>query len=169
MSRNQLPPSSATDSTIITSLAFDHWASIGQRNLTAVMSEYSTRYIAVWWNVNGSKALETHNGKNDCNIPTGPGNCSAVVIAAWQSFFNATSFSSYLNYSICNFKVNFGEDQSSFVTATLWFYLSNETIKVPYDIDFSKITGQWQLERDSFGFPGTPAQVLQGSINPSCS
>ena len=149
-------------------LAFAHWASIAQKNLTAVMSQYSTQYEALWWYVNGSAPLGPSNGKHDCNVPTGQINCSSVLSEAWQQFFD--NVSSTMKLSVCGFTSTLGEDGNGYSRASVAYYIggSNETILVPYEIDFRVINGQWQLQRDWFGLSGDFATIHAGDVPPAC-
>ena len=56
-------PSTVTESAvqIIEPLAYQHWQSIGTRNVSAIMSGYSHYYEDVWWFFNGSSALSAIN------------------------------------------------------------------------------------------------------------
>ena len=154
---------------VLSSLAYEHWSSIAQRNLTAVMSQYSTEYEALWWDANGSAVLESLNGKHDCNLPNGPGNCSGVVSSAWNEFFNYSSSS--MKFTVCGLNISTGEPGNAFAVAIIWYFLpnANETIRAPYQIDFRIMGEQWQLLRDTFGFPGNPADVIPGFVMPSCA
>jgi hypothetical protein len=149
-------------------LAFAHWASIAQKNLTAVMSQYSTQYEALWWYVNSSAPLGPSNGKHDCNVPTGQVNCSSVLSEAWQQFFD--NVSSTMKLSVCGFTSTLGVDGNGYSRAGVAYYIgaSNETILVPYEIDFRAIGGQWQLQRDWFGLSGDFATLQPGDVPPAC-
>ena len=78
----------------LASLAYAHWTSIAQKNLTAVMSQYSPEYEALWWFGNGNAILGPPNGKHDCNVLLGENNCSGNVRTAWQQFFDNVSSTS---------------------------------------------------------------------------
>lgn len=159
---------SLADETIL-ALAHAHWKAIGQKNVSAVMSQYSTHYEGIWWDVNGG-VFDQLNGKHDCNVVTGPGNCSAILASTWSAFFNDTREKS-LNYSLCGVTPRIGLDSTGSVTATLWISLAKGegTLKVPYEIDFSNINGTWQLQRDTFGYPGSPATFFSGQVSPGCT
>ena len=152
---------------IIPPLAYQHWQSIGVRNVSSIMAGYSQYYEAVWWYFNGSAALSAINGKHDCNIPTGAGNCSGNVRTIWEDFANYTVT---LHYSICGANFTLGGGNWFYGRSVMWYtsLSGNETIRVPLEIDFRYENGQWQLLRDWFGLPGEPATVMAGSVDHAC-
>ena len=146
-STTQTLTSTATNSTtlrLIESLANAHWKAIAQKNMTAIMNGYSTGYEALWWYVNGT--IGPTNGRDDCNIPVGPNNCSRALESDWLEFFNSTPI---LSYSVCNVSLRYEADGRVEVTATLWLVMknSNETLQVPYLIDFQYFDGTWGIWR----------------------
>jgi hypothetical protein len=159
-------PSSSSASTVngivqsqvITALAYQHWASIGEKNVSAVMSQYATHYEAVWFFFNSTTSLAPTNGRYDCNMPRGANNCNSFPESAWQTFFNKTSWTSY---SVCNFSLTFELDQRAVVQATLWYLLGNqnETLKVPYEMDFEYFNGTWAVLREWVGLAQNPATL----------
>lgn len=162
-------PSTVTESAvqIIEPLAYQHWQSIGTRNVSAIMSGYSHYYEDVWWFFNGSSALSAINGKHDCNIPTGTENCSRNVQMIWEDFANYTV---PLQFALCGSNFTLGSGNWFYARSLMWYtsLSGNETIKVPLEIDFRYENGQWQLLRDWFGLPGDPATVMAGSIAHAC-
>ncbi|MGI0092132.1 MAG: hypothetical protein ACREBS_10515 [Nitrososphaerales archaeon] len=171
--RGNPPPNTSSSSTgtepgqIITALAYQHWTSIGAKNISSIMSQYTAHYEAVWFFINGTTSIGPTNGRYDCNMPRGVDNCNFFPEVAWQTFFNKTSWTSY---SICNFSLTVGIDQRAVVTATLWYFLTgrNETLRVPYDMDFEYFNGTWAVLRDWVGLEQNPATVIQGLISPAC-
>jgi len=153
---------------LIYSLAMDHWSSIAQKNLTAIMSAYSTGYEAVWWFVNSS-GFGPLNGRYDCNIPEGSNNCAFFPESAWKTFFNDTS--SLQNYTVCNVSVTDELHGRIVVQSVVYFPLvdRNETLKVPYEIDFQYYNNTWAVWRDWFGQERKEAYPVAGLLHPSCT
>lgn len=151
---------------LITSLAYAHWSSIGEKNLSSIMAQYSTHYEAVWWFANAS-SIGPENGRYDCNIPRGPNNCSQFPESAWNTFFNDTPS---LSYTVCNFTLTPELDGRASVSATVYYNMisRNETIKVPFVMDFFYYNGTWAVMRDWFGVANNEATLLNGTIA-SCS
>jgi hypothetical protein len=151
----------------ISPLAYAHWNAIGQKNVSAIMSGYTDTYEALWWFVNGSNFLNISDGRYDCNIPTGPNNCSEDLRAVWEVFAKNTP---QFNYTICNVNLTLGVQTRAFVMGTLWYASTtgNETIKVPLETDFEFSNNQWVLERDWFGMPGTPVLIFPGNVSHPC-
>lgn len=151
---------SASSSQEMISLAYQHWASIGEKNITAVMSQYSQQYEAVWFYIN-STSIGPGNGRYDCNTPTGPYDCSQFLKLAWTALFNNTSWQSY---SVCNITVTIGVAQRALLQATVWYQepKQNATLKVPYEMDFRYQNNSWIVYRDWFGLPQEQATILYG-------
>lgn len=154
----------------LASLAYAHWNSIAQKNLTAVMSQYSPEYENLYWFGNGNANLGPPNGKHDCNVPLGQNNCSGNVRSAWQAFFD--NVSSPMQVFACGFNILGTAEQPYRIStrANVTFFLvdSNLTISVPYGIDFQNVNGQFYVQRDWFGFPGEFATVQSGHLPPPC-
>jgi hypothetical protein len=152
---------------LIVSLAQSHWAAIDEKNLTLIMSQYSSRYEAVWFFINNS-AIGPTNGRYDCNIPTGPNNCSYFPMSAWQKLFNDTGAWSY---SVCNITVVPELDGRESVHALVMYTLDqNSTLRVPYEMDFQYYNGTWAVWKEWFGLQQDPATVLSGVMTAtSCS
>ena len=164
--------SSATSKTLETNqliapLAYEHWASIGEKNLSGIMSQYSSGYEALWWFVNYT-GIGPANGRYDCNIPRGPNNCSYFPESAWRSFFNDTP--SLTNYFVCNFSLTDELDGRIVVMAVIWYQLANrnDTLVVPFEIDFQDYNNTWAVWRDWFGLEQNQAQLRQGLVTPNC-
>ena len=154
----------------LASLAYAHWTSIAQKNVSAVMSQYSPAYESLYWFGNGNAILGLPNGKYDCNVPSGQNNCSPYVRSAWQHFFD--NVSSPMQLSACGFNI-VGTAQQPYridTSANVTFFLvdSNETIFVHYGIDFQNVNGQWYVQRDWFGFPFEFATLHPGNLPPTC-
>lgn len=152
---------------LITSLAYAHWKSIGDKNITQVMSQYSTRYEALWWFVNGS-SIGPVNGRYDCNQPVGPNNCSRFPASGWETFFNETKT---LSYTVCNFTITPELEQRATIHADVWYLLNgmNITLHVPYEMDFQYFNSTWGVQRDWFGTSLDQSTVLHGVPLPSCT
>lgn len=152
---------------LITSLAYAHWKSIGDKNIPQIMSQYSAHYEVLWWFVNGTQ-IGPQNGRYDCNIPRGASNCGYFLESAWNAFFNQTNA---LEYTVCNFSLTSELSGRATVTADVYFSLVglNETIHVPYDMDFLNYNGTWAVMRDWFGTSEHESTVLYGVALPSCT
>ena len=166
---NNLPKNSGipVPTSLITSLAYEHWSSIAAKNLTQIMSQYSAHYEAIWWFVNATSIGPT-NGRYDCNIPQGPNNCSYFPEFAWKTFFNDTPT---LSYAVCNFSLTPEIDGRASVTATVYYELNglNEKLVVPFVMDFLYYNSTWAVTRDWFGLSYNQAILLTGNSTLSCS
>jgi hypothetical protein len=163
---SQSTSNSTNTSSLIASLAYAHWAAIGEKNLTKIMSQYSTGYRAVWFFISNS-SLGPQNGRYDCNIPIGPNNCNSFPEFAWQAFFNHTSS---LRYSLCNYSMTTSLEGRDVVMATVWYQLENmnQTLAVPYRIDFQYYNSTWAVWREWFGMQQVQAVLFPGYIVPIC-
>jgi hypothetical protein len=163
---SQSTSNSTNTSSLIASLAYAHWAAVGEKNLIKVMSQYSTRYEAVWFFISNS-SLGLQNGKYDCNVPTGPNNCNSVPESAWQTFFSHTSS---LRYFVCNYSMTAELGGRNIVEATVWYQLENlnQTLMVPYWIDIQNYNNTWAVWIDWFGLQQNQAVLFPGYIVPTC-
>jgi hypothetical protein len=165
--RNTEQVSPSIVANVIAPAAYHMWQSIGDRNVSAIMSSYAHDYEAVWWFYNGSLPLAAMNGKHDCNQPIGFGNCSTNVLAIWEDYANNTI---PFRYSICNANFSQGTGNWFYSRGTMWLvsYTNNETIRAQVEIDFQYVNSTWSLHRVWFGLPGDPADVMQGNVTHSC-
>jgi len=164
--------SNTMDLQTISNLTHIHLSNVAQKNLTAIMSEYSNQYEAVWFYFNESSVLSALNGRHDCN-PSGNLSCSYNVMSAWQMFFNGTG--SLSSYEICGLNSTIELGGRALVSATLFFSDSvvkgqNRTMEVPYQVDFELVSGVWQLWKEYFGLPGEPVSFIQSgtSLSQTC-
>ncbi len=154
-------------------IAYSHWNYVSEKNLTAIFSQYSSYYQAVWFFFNGSNTLNALNGRHDCN-PAGGLDCSYNVKSAWLSFFNYTP--PFGSYSVCGYNVSQQLGERALVSATVWLETSNKyhesnisTIEVPYQIDFEFVNGSWQFWKEYFGLPAEPALLFAAKVSPPSS
>ena len=148
---------------LILSLAQSHWAAIGEKNLSLIMSQYSSGYEAVWFFINNSSIGPT-NGRYDCNIPRGPNNCSYFPMSAWETLFNHTGSWSY---TVCNLSIVPELDGREVVQAIVWYNFNhNTTIRVPYEMDFQYYNNTWAVWKEWFGLQQDQASVLPGDQVP---
>ncbi len=148
--KSNVPTTSASSSQIVTSLAYSHWTAIGDANLTAALSQYSSA-ADLWWYVHGS-ALNTTSG------PYTGSNISST----WNKFFsNGPTYWTAYNYSI-----TFPSSTSAKVTADIWYVLGHgntvnatHTLYLPYELDYNYQNGEWQLSADWWGLPSNPGFV----------
>jgi len=151
----------------ISNLTQIHLRNVAQKNLTAIMSEYSNQYEAVWFYFNESSVLSALNGRHDCN-PSGNISCSYNVMSAWQTFFNGTG--SLSSYEICGLNSTIELGGRALVSATLFFKDSGvkgqtTSMEVPYQLDFESVNGVWQLWKEYFGLPGEPVSFIQSGTS----
>ncbi len=176
---SQTKSSSTTSSvdaqTFISQIAYIHWKYVSLKNVTALFSQYSTEYQAVWFFFNGTSSLSTLNGRHDCN-PAGGIDCSYNVKSAWNAFFNDTP--PLNSYSVCGYNFSLQYGARALVSATVWFESSGQsnqssvaTLEVPYQIVFESINGTWQLWKEFFGLPNEPTTIFTTRVLPplSCS
>lgn len=151
----------------ILSLANAHWAAIGSKNITLLMSQYSTGYEAAWFYISNSSIGPT-NGRYDCNIPRGVNNCNYFPAQAWETLFNDTGT---WNYTVCNANVSSELDQRIVVMATVYYFLTqrNETLTVPYQMDFQYYNNTWAVWKEWFGLEQDQAYLHMGIKSVSCS
>ncbi|MHB8566356.1 MAG: hypothetical protein ACYC7D_09025 [Nitrososphaerales archaeon] len=167
LSGNRASPSSNPSQQFIMSLALEHWAAIGEKNVTLLMSQYSVGYEASWFFINDSSVGPT-NGRYDCNIPRGVNNCSYFPSSAWETLFNKTGT---WNYTICSANVTNELDGREVVQAIVWYFLTNrnETLKVPYEMDLQYFNGTWAVWKDWFGLEQEQASISQGIKVVTCT
>jgi hypothetical protein len=149
-------PVSTSNYDTVTSLAFQHWTAIGDANLTATMSQYSSS-ASLWWYVHGS-ALNT----------TTVAYTGSSISSTWTKFFSAAGPTYWTVY---NYKVSFPSSTEAVVTATLYYVLgkgtSVHTLYLPYELVYSNQNGKWVLTADWWGLPGSPGMVYSGVVMPS--
>ncbi len=149
------PTTSSNNYEIVTGLAFAHWTAIGDANLSATMSQYSST-ASLWWYVHNSPL----------NTTSGPYTGSAIS-STWTKFFsNGPSYWTVYNYSVV-----FLSASSAKVTADLWYVLGHgnntHTLYLPYELDYNYQNGQWYLTQDWWGLPNAPGVVHSGVVSPS--
>jgi hypothetical protein len=149
------PTTSSNNYEIVTGLAFAHWTAIGDANLSATMSQYSST-ASLWWYVHNSPL----------NTTSGPYTGSAIS-STWTKFFsNGPSYWTVYNYSVV-----FLSASSAKVTADLWYVLGHgnntHTLYLPYELDYNYQNGQWYLTQDWWGLPNAPGVVYSGVVSPS--
>ena len=158
--KSTAPTTTASSGQIVTSLAYSHWTAIGNANLTAALSQYSSA-ADLWWYVHGS-ALNTTSGPH-----TG-----SNISSTWTKFFSngPTYWTAY------NVSMTFPNSTSAKVTADIWFVLghgnavnSTHTLYLPYELDYNYQNGQWQLSADWWGLPNNPGLVYLGVEAPVTS
>lgn len=151
---------SASSSQIVTSLAYSHWMAIGDANLSAALSQYSSA-ADLWWYVHGS-ALNT----------TGGPYTGSNISSTWTKFFSngPTYWTAY------NVSLTFPNSTSAKVTADIWFVLGHgnavnatHTLYLPYELDYNFQNSQWQLSADWWGLPNNPGLVHLGVAAPGTS
>ena len=131
----------------VTALAYSHWASIGAKNLTAVMSQYGPSATLGWY-VSPSSALN------------GTYTNSSAIRSTWTKFFNAnpTTYYTIYNYTV---SVN---GSSATANADIWYILGNGTVtlKLPYELNYKFVSGSWVLVGDWWGLPSRPGSIAHG-------
>jgi hypothetical protein len=141
----------------ITALAFDHWGAIGDGNLTATLSQYSSS-ADLWWYVQGS-SLNTTSGAY-----TGSG-----ISSTWSKFFSNVGGHTY--WTVYNYTVDFTSSTAAKVTADVWYIIgsgsSAVTLKLPYELDYNSQSGSWVLTTDWWGLPSHPGVIASGVLSPS--
>jgi hypothetical protein len=149
----------SSDIQSITSLAFEHWGAIGEGNLSATLSQYSSS-AELWWYVQGSPL----------NTTSGPYTGSSVS-STWQKFFNNVGGPTY--WTVHDFSTSFPSSGAAKVTADVWFVIGSgsntHTLVLPYELDYNLQGGSWILTGDWWGLPHSPGQVLSGVVVPSSS
>jgi hypothetical protein len=141
----------------VTGLAFSHWTAIGDANLSATMSQYSSS-AALWWYVHDSPL----------NTTSGPYTGSAIS-TTWSKFFS----SGPTYWTVYNYTLTFPSSTSAKVTADLWYVIghgnSTHTLYLPYELDYSYSGGAWSLTADWWGLPHSPGVIYVGVITPSAT
>lgn len=130
----------------VNALAFEHWAAIGQKNLTATLSQYGPGSVLYWY-VKGSALNGTYTNQT-------------AISKTWQAFFSHTNT---VYYVITDYSVSLS-GSSAKVTAVLWYLLGNATVtlKLPYELDYSYANGHWTLVGDWWGLPNNPGITMRG-------
>lgn len=129
----------------VTALAYSHWASVGSKNLTAVMSQYSPSAVLGWY-VNPASALN------------GTYTNSSAIQNTWTKFFDANP-TTY--YTIYNYSLTFNGSIAT-VNAVIWYVLGNGTVtlKLPYELNYQLQNGSWALTGDWWGLPNQPGTIV---------
>ena len=151
-------PVSASSYDTVTSLAFQHWTAIGDANLTATMSQYSSS-ASLWWYVHG-RPLNT----------TTVAYTGSSISQTWSKFFNAAGPTYWTVY---NYKVSFPSSTEAVVTATLYYVIAKggsvHTLYLPYELVYMYQNGKWVLTADWWGLPNNPGMVYNGVVLPGTS
>ena len=131
----------------ITALSYSHWASIGTKNVSAVMAQYAPNAILAWY-VSPNSALN------------GTYTNSTSIKSTWTKFFNAnpTTYYTIYNYTL---SVN---ASSATARADIWYVLGNGTVtlKLPYELNYQYQSGKWLLTGDWWGLPSNPGTIVHG-------
>lgn len=133
----------------VTALAYSHWASIGVKNLTAVMSQYAPNATLGWYVSPSSPLNGTYTN-------------SSAIKSTWTKFFNAnpTTYYTVYNYTL---SVN---GSSATANADIWYILGNGTVtlKLPYELNYKLQGGSWMLVGDWWGLPSQPGTIAHGVL-----
>jgi|ADKI01.1.fsa_nt_gi hypothetical protein len=139
----------------VTQLAYQHWAAIGEANLTATMSEYSSS-AQLWWYVRNSPLNTVSSAYTGSNISE-----------TWSKFFKVGP----TYWAVYNFSVTIQSSTSAKVTADLWYVIGNgnstRTLYLPYELDYSYQNGHWMLVGDWWGLPNHYGYSMPGVVSPS--
>lgn len=142
---------------VITGLAFAHWTAIGDANLTATISQYSSS-ASLWWYVHDSALNTTTAAYTGSNIA-----------ATWTKFFKVGP----TYWTVYNFSVSFSSNTQALVTADVWYVIGNgantKTLYLPYELDYSYQNGAWVLTGDWWGLPNNPGMIYSGVVTPLIS
>ncbi len=149
------PTTSSSNYQFVTSLAFSHWTSIGDANLTGTMSQYSSS-ASLWWYVHDSPL----------NTTSGPYTGSSIS-TTWTKFFgNGPTY-----WTVYNYTLTFPTSTSAKVTANLWYILghgnSTHTLYLPYELDYNYQSSQWFLTGDWWGLPHSPGIAYDSVVAPA--
>ncbi|MHB1907874.1 MAG: hypothetical protein ACYCQJ_03255 [Nitrososphaerales archaeon] len=151
------PSTTSSNYQTVTGLAYSHWTSIGDANLSGTMSQY-TSSAALWWYVHNSPL----------NTTSGPYTGSAIS-ATWTKFFN----NGPTYWTVYNYTLVFTSSTTAKVTADVWYVLghgsSTHTLYLPYELDYTFQNGQWSLSSDWWGLPHNPGVVYSGVVTPGAS
>ncbi|MEM0288126.1 MAG: hypothetical protein QXG05_08180 [Nitrososphaerota archaeon] len=144
----------ATPSDTVTALAYEHWAAIGQKNLSATLSQYGSNSVLYWY-VKGSALNGTYT-------------TASSISATWQAFFSHTTT---VYYIVTDYSLVFSGTTSAKVTAIVWYLLGNGTVtlKLPYELDYAYTGGHWVLTGDWWGLPNNPGTITVGVVQPGVS
>ncbi len=141
----------------VTNLAYAHWGAIGNGNLTATLSQYSSS-ADLWWYVKGS-SLNTTSGAY-----TG-----SAISSTWQKFF--TNVGGHTFWTVYNYTVAFSSSSAAKVTADVWYVIGSgtntNTLELPYELDYNLQNGAWVLTADWWGLQSNPGQTVSGVAAPS--
>ncbi len=131
----------------ITALAYSHWASIGDKNLSSVMSEYAPNSVLYWYVGPTSPLNGTYTGLSSIN-------------ATWTKFLSSTPS---IYYTVYNYTVSV-KGNTGTVSADLWYVLRNGTVtlKLPYLLIYQNENGTWRLTGDWWGLPNNPGVAVPG-------
>lgn len=140
----------------VTGLAYAHWGAIGNGNLSATLSQYSSS-ADLWWYVKGS-ALNTTSGAY-----TG-----SAISTTWQKFFSNVGGHTY--WTVYNYALSFSSSTAAKVTADVWYVIGSgnntHTLELPYELDYNVQSGSWVLTADWWGLPSNPGQSYVGVLAP---
>ncbi|MHB2037040.1 MAG: hypothetical protein ACYCPW_09920 [Nitrososphaerales archaeon] len=141
-----------TSSMEITALAYSHWASIGDKNLSSLMSEYASNSTLYWYVGPTSPLNGTYTGLSSIN-------------ATWTKFLSGNPS---IYYTVYNYTVGV-KGNSGTVSADLWYVLRNGTItlKLPYLLTYQNENGTWRLTGDWWGLPNNPGVAVSGVAIPT--
>lgn len=157
MQTSSQPSATSSNYQTVTGLAYSHWTSIGDANLSGTTSQY-TSSAALWWYVQNSPL----------NTTSGPYTGSAIS-ATWTKFFsNGPTYWTVYNYTLV-----FTSSTTARVTADVWYVLghgnSTHTLYLPYELDYTFQNGRWSLSADWWGLPHSPGVVYSGVVTPGVS
>ncbi|MDG6906321.1 MAG: hypothetical protein JRN20_11115 [Nitrososphaerota archaeon] len=128
-------------------LAYSHWASIGNKNLTQIMSQYYQN-STLYWYVDPSSALN------------GTYSSLSAIQGTWQKFLSSNPS---IYYTVKNYSVSVS-GSSAIVNAELWYVLGNGTVtlKLPYTLSYALTGGAWKLQGDWWGLSSAPGTIVKG-------
>ncbi|MEM0117923.1 MAG: hypothetical protein QXV32_05710 [Conexivisphaerales archaeon] len=128
-------------------LALQHWAAIGNKNLTSVMQQYAQNAVLYWVDHPSSPLNGTYQGVN-------------AIRSTWVKYFNANPTTYYV---IFNFSAMVA-GSTGVVNATLWYLLANGkvTLFLPYQLVYTYTNGSWELVSEYWGSNSAPGTFAQG-------
>jgi len=128
-------------------LAYQHWAAIGSKNLTATMADYGVNSTLTWVDSPSSPLNGTYTG-------------ITAIQSTWTKFFKANPTTYYVIYNYTE-TVN---GNNAVVKATLWYVLmgGKVTLRLPYGLVYSFQSGKWVLIQEYWGLPNDPGTFAQG-------
>jgi ketosteroid isomerase-like protein len=133
----------------VESLALQHWAAIGAKNLTATMSQYSQNAVLTWVDSPASPLNGTYTG-------------TSAIRSTWTKFFtvNPTTY-----YTVYNLTVSV-TGNTAMVKATLWYVLGGGkvTLKLPYELNYEYQNNSWMITAEWWGLPTNPGTFSSGLL-----